>query len=136
MAAGQISAVGLAQAAITRIEHYDRTINAPLPSAQSFVPVTRARLRRSAFSSAITSISSPARTLSRERARRWPRLKVPRQRPSWQRRSKGLRLAAVPHLVPVASDDRMIQPAAQKMMGNRAAPPDHIVVHRESLPMS
>jgi pimeloyl-ACP methyl ester carboxylesterase len=27
----------------------------------------------------------------------------------------------------ISSDDRMIQPAAQKMMANRAAPPDHII---------
>lgn len=105
-----------------------RTQYPPLPSAQYFVPVDSSEnppfliLQRDHFhefacqdvelrkakvlAAAEGPISATVLTAPIQGLPGW------RQFPTWYQ---------------ISSDDRMIQPAAQKMMANRAAPPDHII---------
>lgn len=105
-----------------------RTQYPPLPSAQYFVPVDPSEnppfliLRRDHFhefacqdvepkiAKALAAVEGPTSATV---------LTTPIQGcPAWRR---------FPTWYQISSDDRMIQPAAQKMMANRAAPPDHII---------
>jgi pimeloyl-ACP methyl ester carboxylesterase len=105
-----------------------RTQYPPLPSAQYFVPVDPNEnppfliLQRDHFHQFICQDVEPrkARVLA---AAEGPIsatvLTAPIQGlPGWRQ---------FPTWYQISSDDRMIQPAAQKMMANRAAPPDHII---------
>jgi pimeloyl-ACP methyl ester carboxylesterase len=105
-----------------------RTQYPPLPSAQYFVPVDPSEnppfliLQRDHFHQFFCQDVEPRKAKALAAAEGPTSATVftaPIQgTPAWRQS---------PAWYQISSEDRMIQPAAQKMMANRAAPPDHII---------
>jgi pimeloyl-ACP methyl ester carboxylesterase len=105
-----------------------RTQYPPLPSAQYFVPVDPSEtppfliVQRDRFHQFFCQDVEPRKAkvlAAAEGATSATVLAAPIQGPpAWRK---------LPTWYQISSDDRMIQPAAQKMMANRAAQPNHII---------
>jgi pimeloyl-ACP methyl ester carboxylesterase len=100
----------------------------PLPSAQYFIPVDPSEnppflvLQRDHFHQFFCQDVEPRRAQALAAAEGPTSATVftasIQGPPAWRQ---------LPAWYQISSDDRMIQPAAQEMMANRAAPPDHII---------